>query len=322
MNKVPQQSSHFYPAYTLIFLEYIYLIYPTVRASTVLLVLICFAIVWHTSSLSKHYVDVNVFSSRSKDCNWRPVEGWHCSPRQDTSVLWAQIRHHRSRRLEYLERQRQQRLIQEEEENTAREERRSISRKHTFDIWSDRDNDDSYKKKHTFDIWSDRDNDDSYKKKKATQQEMNDESLVASTHLTGAIIDDRGVLLLLIMDRLESATITKQISKDDTHIPPISLSQTFYIIISGVLDSTAFGAPLTGSENPVEDPIDTPLLALPPLCVWIFGANDGPLAGKEETKIASSKIRDRLIAETDNNVTLKVEASTTYSEKTVVYVRG
>ena len=91
--------------------------------------------------------------------------------------------------------------------------------------------------------------------------------------------------------------------------------------LTGVPDSIAVGDTITGATNSVVVPIHTPPLAPPTLCMD-FGANDGPFAGKEGTIVASAKIRDRLIYETDNNVTLKVEISKMDSEKTVVYARG
>ena len=93
------------------------------------------------------------------------------------------------------------------------------------------------------------------------------------------------------------------------------------VTLTGVPENVKVGDTLTGASNPVPFPIETPPLA-PPTLSMDFGANNGPLAGKEGTKIASSKIRDRLVAETDNNVTLKVEKSSTDAEKTIVYARG
>jgi len=94
------------------------------------------------------------------------------------------------------------------------------------------------------------------------------------------------------------------------------------VTLAGVPDSVAVGDTITSATNPVLKPIDTPPLAPPTLCME-FGANNGPLAGLEPgTIVTSSKIRARLIAETDNNVTLRVEKSATDAEKTTVYARG
>jgi GTP-binding protein len=93
------------------------------------------------------------------------------------------------------------------------------------------------------------------------------------------------------------------------------------VTVTGVPDTIAVGDTLTGANHPVPQPIHTPPLAPPTLCMD-FGANDGPLAGNEGTIVASSKIRDRLLFETDNNVTLRVEVSPNDTEKTVVYARG
>lgn len=93
------------------------------------------------------------------------------------------------------------------------------------------------------------------------------------------------------------------------------------VTLCGVPDSIAVGDTITSSRNPVAEPLPTPALA-PPTLAMDFGASSSPLAGKEGTKVASSQIRDRLYAETDNNVTLKVESSSTDAEKTTVYARG
>lgn len=91
--------------------------------------------------------------------------------------------------------------------------------------------------------------------------------------------------------------------------------------VAGIPDSIAVGDTITSTANPVPEPIQTPPLA-PPTLAMDFGSNNGPLAGKEGSKIASSQIRQRLAQETDNNITLIVKASDTDVEKTTVYARG
>ena len=93
------------------------------------------------------------------------------------------------------------------------------------------------------------------------------------------------------------------------------------VTLAGVPDGVAVGDTITSARTPIEQPIETPPLA-PPTLSMEFGANNGPLAGREGTIVASSKIRDRLFAEADNNVTLRVEKSTSDPEKTTVYARG
>ena len=91
--------------------------------------------------------------------------------------------------------------------------------------------------------------------------------------------------------------------------------------VTGIPDSMAVGDTITSTSNPVPEPIQTPPLA-PPTLAMDFGSNTGPLAGQEGTKIASSQIRQRLLQETDNNVTLLVKPSDTDVEKTTVLARG
>lgn len=93
------------------------------------------------------------------------------------------------------------------------------------------------------------------------------------------------------------------------------------VTLTGVPDSMKVGDTLTSSANRVPRAVDTPPLA-PPTLSCLFGANNGPLAGKEGTMISSSHVRARLISETDNNVTLTVEKCENDAEKTVVYGRG
>ena len=93
------------------------------------------------------------------------------------------------------------------------------------------------------------------------------------------------------------------------------------VTLAGVPDSIAVGDTLTKSTDPVPNPITTPPLA-PPTLSMEFGANDGPFAGREGTEVTPSKIRSRLVSETDNNVTLNVENSEAGGDKTIVFARG
>ncbi|OEU23112.1 P-loop containing nucleoside triphosphate hydrolase protein [Fragilariopsis cylindrus CCMP1102] len=98
------------------------------------------------------------------------------------------------------------------------------------------------------------------------------------------------------------------------------------VTLAGVPDSIRVGDTITGmndggKERQVSKPIDTPPL-VPPTLSMEFAANNGPLAGLEGTEVTPSKLRNRLIVETDNNVTLNVETSATDSERTNVFARG
>jgi len=102
--------------------------------------------------------------------------------------------------------------------------------------------------------------------------------------------------------------------------PPVA-SAGDIVTLTGVPDNVAVGDTLTSAANPVPAAVDTPPLA-PPTLSCLFGANNGPLQGQEGSKLTSNLIRERLIGETDNNVTITVTKSETDSEKTVVYGRG
>jgi GTP-binding protein len=103
-------------------------------------------------------------------------------------------------------------------------------------------------------------------------------------------------------------------------IPPFALAGDIVTLL-GVPDTIAVGDTVTLRDNAVPRPVETPPLAPPTLCMD-FGSNNGPLAGKEGKIVTSSRIRARLFAETDNNVTISVTNSETDSEKTTVYGRG
>lgn len=102
--------------------------------------------------------------------------------------------------------------------------------------------------------------------------------------------------------------------------PPIAVAGDI-VTLSGVPESMKVGDTLTSTDNQVAHAIDTPPLA-PPTLSCLFGANNGPLSGLEGTHISSSKVRARLVSETDNNVTLTVEKCESDAEKTVVFGRG
>lgn len=102
--------------------------------------------------------------------------------------------------------------------------------------------------------------------------------------------------------------------------PPIAHAGDI-VTITGVPDIMKVGDTLTTSKNMIPAAIKTIPLA-PPTLSCLFGANNGPLSGKEGTMVSSSQVRARLMNETDNNVTLTVEKCETDAEKTTVFGRG
>jgi len=108
---------------------------------------------------------------------------------------------------------------------------------------------------------------------------------------------------------------------DRTPLDPPSAAAGDIVTITGAPHAIAVGDTLTSTSNPLPEAMETPPPS-PATLSMDFGANDGPLAGKEGTIVAASKIRDRLLSETDNNVTLSAVPSATDSERTTVYGRG
>jgi GTP-binding protein len=106
-----------------------------------------------------------------------------------------------------------------------------------------------------------------------------------------------------------------------TELDPAVASAGDIVTVSGVPDSMKVGDTLTFKNNPVKEAIETPPIN-PPTLMMEIGANTSPLSGKEGTIFASSKVRARLISETDNNVTLSVTKSETDPERNVVHARG
>jgi len=102
--------------------------------------------------------------------------------------------------------------------------------------------------------------------------------------------------------------------------PPFAVAGDI-VTLAGVPDAIAVGDTLTSASDPVPRPVETPPLA-PPTLSCVFGANNGPLVGKEGSIVTSSRVRSRLMDETDNNVTITVVKSETDPEKTVVFGRG
>jgi GTP-binding protein len=72
------------------------------------------------------------------------------------------------------------------------------------------------------------------------------------------------------------------------------------------------------SEKRILEPLETPPLAPPTLSMTV-GPNTSPMQGQEGTIVTASKIKDRLLFETDNNVTINVKVD---GERCEVFGRG
>jgi len=130
-------------------------------------------------------------------------------------------------------------------------------------------------------------------------KDINHQSLITS-NITGIFVN-RGVLR--------------------TDLEPAIANAGDIVTLAGVPNNIAVGDTLTLKSNPIGQPLETPPINPPTLSIEI-GANTSPLSGKEGTFIASSQVRQRLISETDNNVTLSVAKSETDPERSIVYARG
>ena len=102
--------------------------------------------------------------------------------------------------------------------------------------------------------------------------------------------------------------------------PPIAHAGDAVILL-GVPETMKVGDKLITTDNTVLAAVDTPPLD-PPTMPCLFGANNGPVCGRDEKIVASSQVRARLVSEADNNATLAVRKSETDAEKTVVLGRG
>jgi GTP-binding protein len=123
---------------------------------------------------------------------------------------------------------------------------------------------------------------------------------------------------------LQSSTITGIfVNRGVSRIPlepPIAKAGDI-VTLAGVPDVMNVGDSITLLSNPLEAPIETPPIN-PPTISMEIGANTSPLAGKEGTIVASSRVRERLHHEVDNNVTLAITKSETDAERSVVHARG
>ncbi|MCB1563165.1 MAG: translational GTPase TypA [Alphaproteobacteria bacterium] len=105
---------------------------------------------------------------------------------------------------------------------------------------------------------------------------------------------------------VETGRLTKLLKFDGTQRVPVDKVETGDIIcIAGLTKasvSDTIGAP--GLDKPVQStPIDPPTMAV------TISVNDSPFAGKEGSKVTSTMIRERLLAEAETNVAITFRES-------------
>ena len=123
---------------------------------------------------------------------------------------------------------------------------------------------------------------------------------------------------------LQTSTITGIfVNRGVSRIPlePAVAKAGDIVTLAGVPDAMNVGDSITLLSNPLESSIETPPIN-PPTISMEIGANTSPLAGKEGSIVASSRVRERLHQEVDNNVTLAITKSETDAERSVVHARG
>jgi len=104
-------------------------------------------------------------------------------------------------------------------------------------------------------------------------------------------------------DFVENARISKLLAfKGLERVPVESAKAGDIVAIAGVTKGSVAD---TICDSEVNDPIDA-LPIDPPTLAMTFSINDSPLAGKEGTKLTSRVIGDRLFAEMEGNVALRV----------------
>jgi len=106
--------------------------------------------------------------------------------------------------------------------------------------------------------------------------------------------------------QIETARVSKILAFRGLERQPIEAGEAGDIVaLAGLTKATVADTIVDPSvSKPIEaDPVDPPTLSM------TFRINDGPLAGKEGSKVQSRVIRDRLMREAEGNVALKIAPS-------------
>jgi len=105
---------------------------------------------------------------------------------------------------------------------------------------------------------------------------------------------------------VEQARITKLLAfRGLERVPASEVRSGDLVAIAGLTKATVADTICdTGVDEPLQaQPVDPPTLAM------TFSVNDSPLAGQEGSKVTSRMIRDRLFAEAEGNVALRISES-------------
>ena len=117
-------------------------------------------------------------------------------------------------------------------------------------------------------------------------------STIKALSADGKLIENARVSKILAFRGLERTAIDAGVAGD-------------IVALAGLTKATVADTIVDPSvSTPIEaDPVDPPTLSM------TFRINDGPLAGKEGSKVQSRVIRDRLLREAEGNVALKIATS-------------
>lgn len=113
---------------------------------------------------------------------------------------------------------------------------------------------------------------------------------IKTMHLDGTPVEQARITKLLTFNGIKRVAVEEAIAGD-------------IVCIAGITETSVSDTICDPSVNtPIQStPIDPPTMAI------IITVNDSPFAGKEGTKVTSRMIRDRLMAEQETNVAIKIK---------------
>jgi GTP-binding protein len=144
--------------------------------------------------------------------------------------------------------------------------------------------------------------------------------------LTGSIssgiarVNDPVIALNRAGEKVDTGRITKILTRQGD-LGRVSLEMAIAGDIVQIAGLAKASVSDTICSPEVKEPIPTIPIDPPTVCMT-FGPNDSPLQGREGKKLTSQLIWDRLVKETENNVSIQVKRSESSSEAFEVYGRG